>query len=83
MAIACDPDGGAIHVIDVATRAVSWKLDGLGSPRGVSFAADGKTAFVTLADGPSVGIVDLASHKLVRTIGVAASPDGVGWGPNP
>ena len=82
-AIACDPEAGAIHVIDVATRKVSWKLDGLGSPRGVSIARDGKTAFVTLADGPSVGIVDLTSRKLVRTITVGASPDGVGYGPNP
>jgi DNA-binding beta-propeller fold protein YncE len=82
-AIVCDPQGGAIHVIDVATRAVSWKLDGLGSPRGVSIAADGRTAFVTLADGPSVGVVDLVSRKLVRSIGVGASPDGLGYGPTP
>jgi YVTN family beta-propeller protein len=82
-AIACDPQAGAIHVIDVATRKISWKLDGLGSPRGVSIAADGKTAFVTLADGPSVGVVDLVTRKLSRTIGVGASPDGVGYGPTP
>ncbi|HKP29399.1 MAG TPA: hypothetical protein VJU15_08340 [Gemmatimonadales bacterium] len=83
IAIVCDPDGGAIHIIDIATKTVSWKLDGLGSPRGVSIARDGMTAFVTLADGPSVGIVDLTSRKLVRTIPVGASPDGVGYGPNP
>jgi len=67
----------------VATRKISWKLEGLGSPRGVSIARDGKTAFVTLADGPSVGIVDLTARKLVRSIAVGGSPDGVGYGPNP
>ena len=82
-AIACDPQAGGIHIIDVATKTVSWKLEGLGSPRGVSIAPDGKNAFVTLADGPSVGIVDLVARKLVRTIGVGASPDGVGYGPKP
>jgi DNA-binding beta-propeller fold protein YncE len=62
---------------------VIWKLDGLGSPRGVSIAADGKTAFVTLAADPAVGVVDLVERKLVRKIGVGVSPDGVGYGPNP
>lgn len=81
-AIACDPEGDAIHVIDVATRT-SWKVDALPAPRGVIFAADGKTAFVTLAGGPSVGVVDMGARKVVRTIKVGESPDGVGYGPNP
>jgi YVTN family beta-propeller protein len=67
----------------VATRAIAWKLEGLASPRGVSIAPDGKTAFVTLADDPSVGLVVMTTHKLVRTIPVGASPDGVGYGPTP
>ena len=67
----------------MATRTVAWKLDGLASPRGVSIAPDGKTAFVTLADDPSVGLVDMTAKKLVRTIPVGASPDGVGYGPTP
>ena len=58
-------------------------IDGLQAPRGVIFAGDNKTAFVTLAGGPSVGVVDLASRKLMRTIGVGQSPDGVGYGPTP
>ena len=82
-AIVCDPQGNAIHVVDVGTRKVLWKLDGLGSPRGVTIAADGKTAFVTLAQDEAVGIVDLVERKLVRTVGVGASPDGVGYGPLP
>lgn len=81
-AIACDPEGDAIHVIDVASRT-SWKIDALPAPRGVIFTSDGKTAFVTLAGGPSVGVVDLAARKVTRTIGVGNSPDGVGYGPNP
>ena len=32
--------------------------------------------------GP-VGVIDLTSRKLVRKIGVGASPDGVGYGPTP
>ena len=58
-----------------------WKLDALGSPRGVTIAPDGKTAFVTLAEDPAVGVIDLVERKLVRKIGVGPSPDGVGFGP--
>ena len=65
----------------MATRKVTWKLDALGSPRGVTIAPDGRTAFVTLADDPAVGVIDLVERKLVRKIGVGASPDGVGYGP--
>jgi hypothetical protein len=36
---------------------------------------------VTLADDPAVGVIDLVERKLVRKIGVGASPDGVGYGP--
>jgi YVTN family beta-propeller protein len=49
----------------------------------VTIAPDGKTAFVTLAEDPSVGVVDLVERRLVRKIGVGASPDGVGYGPVP
>ncbi|MGH7462944.1 MAG: cytochrome D1 domain-containing protein, partial [Longimicrobiales bacterium] len=80
IAIVCDPQGNRIHVIDVAQRKVAWTLDGLEGPRGVTIAPDNKTAFVTLAGGPSVGVVDLTERKLVRSIGVGASPDGVGYG---
>src|SRR5690349_21433931 len=31
-AIICDPQGNSIHVADVATQAVIWKLEGLASP---------------------------------------------------
>ena len=81
MAIVCDPQGNAIHVIDVALRKVTWKLDTGGSPRGVTIARDGRTAYVTIADDPSVAIIDLTDRKLIRRVGVGASPDGVGAGP--
>ncbi|MEZ5319329.1 MAG: hypothetical protein R2752_18150 [Vicinamibacterales bacterium] len=79
-AIVCDPEGNRIHVISTSTREVAWTLDDLPSPRGVTIAPDGRTAFVTLAGDPSVGVVDLVGRRLTRTIGVGASPDGVGYG---
>jgi DNA-binding beta-propeller fold protein YncE len=66
--IICDPQGNAIHVANVATRKPVWKLDALGSPRGVTIAPDGRTAIVTLADDPAVGVIDLVERELVRKI---------------
>jgi hypothetical protein len=49
-------------------------------PYRLAISADGRTAIVTLAGNPAVGIVDLVERKLVRTIAVGASPGGVGYG---
>jgi YVTN family beta-propeller protein len=62
---------------------VLWTLDGIGSPRGVNIAPDGRTAFVTLATDETMGVVDLETHKLVRKVKVEKSPDGVWFGVAP
>jgi YVTN family beta-propeller protein len=82
-AIVCDPQGDKLHVADVQQRKIVWTLDGLGSPRGVNIAPDGKTAFVTLAADETMGVIDLETRKLTRKIKVQQSPDGVWYGPNP
>jgi DNA-binding beta-propeller fold protein YncE len=71
------------HVADVATRKVVWTLDGLGSPRGVNIAPDGRTAVVTLAADETMGVIDLEARKLTRKVKVEKSPDGVWFGPVP
>jgi len=72
----CDPCGGRGDAKG-AVEAVR-----VGLAEGVAIAPDGKTAFVTLAEGPAVGIVDLVGRKLLRKVGVGASPDGVAFGPS-
>ena len=81
IAMICDPQANKVHVADVAQHKVIWSLEGLGSPRGVTIAPDGKTAFVTLNSDRTVAVVDLTTRTILRKIGVGASPDGVGFGP--
>jgi YVTN family beta-propeller protein len=54
-----------------------------GSPRGVSIAPDGRTAFVTLGGESSVAVVDPVGRKVVQRVTVGASPDGVASAPRP
>lgn len=82
-AIICDPKADAVIVADVKTHTVLWSLTGIGSPRGVNIAPDGKTAFVTLAADETMGVIDLEARKLTRKIKVEKSPDGVWYGPAP
>ena len=77
----CDPEGGAIHVVDVKTRALLGAVGGLGSPRGVSIAPDSRTAFVTLNASSEVAVVDLETRAVLRRFPVGASPDGVAFTP--
>jgi DNA-binding beta-propeller fold protein YncE len=81
--IPCDPPYDGISIIDTSTYKVSWSLTGIGSPRGVNIAPDGRTAFVTLAADETMGVIDLDARKLTRKIKVEKSPDGVWYGPAP
>lgn len=73
-----DAMGHALRVADVASHSYVGSI-ALDSPRGAVVAADGRTAWVTLAGG-SVAVVDLVDMKVLRTLAVQASPDGVGVG---
>ena len=73
-----DGRGNQLLIADARTRAVIGKID-LQSPRGVRIAPDNRTAWVTLADS-SVAEVDIRELKVLRTVAVQASPDGVGVG---
>lgn len=70
-----DGQGNKVVFADVATHQISRTVD-LASPRGVALSADDKLAFVTLAEG-AVVVIDVAAGKVLRTLAVQASPDGV------
>ena len=73
-----DGRGNQLIIADAATRAVVGQI-ALTSPRGVSIAPDNRTAWVTLA-GSEVAQVDIRDFRVLRTVPVQASPDGVGVG---
>jgi DNA-binding beta-propeller fold protein YncE len=73
-----DGQGNRLVIADVITHRVIGGVE-LPEPRGVQFSPDSKTAFVTLGGG-SLAVVDVAGLRVLRTIPVQASPDGVGVG---
>jgi DNA-binding beta-propeller fold protein YncE len=73
-----DGKGGQLLLVDRATRTTAAAVP-LAEPRGVAFAPDGRTAWVTLGGGEAAE-VDVASGAVRRRIAVQASPDGVGVG---
>ncbi len=73
-----DGRGNQLLIADARTRAVIGSI-ALTSPRGVSIAPDNRTAWVTLA-GSEVVQVDIRELRVLRTVAVQASPDGVGVG---
>ena len=73
-----DGQGGALRIADVATHAYVGSIP-LSAPRGVVIAADNRTAYVTLAAG-QLAVVDIRELRVLRTLAVQASPDGVGTG---
>ena len=70
-----DAQGNKVYFADVASHAYTGSVE-LASPRGVYIGPDNKTAYITLGGG-AVVVVDVAELKVLRTIPVQASPDGV------
>jgi len=73
-----DGQGGKLAIADVATHTIAGEIP-LDQPRGVAISPDNRTAYVTLA-GSKLAVVDIQDFKLLRTLDVQASPDGVGAG---
>lgn len=73
-----DGQGNKLVIADVASHSIAGTIE-LNAPRGVAFAPDSRTAYVTLAGG-ELAVVDMTSFKVLRTLPVQASPDGVGAG---
>jgi WD40 repeat protein/predicted Ser/Thr protein kinase len=71
--------GGAVDIVDIATRKVVDRLDGLGRPAEAVFLGD---KFVLISTGAGeVERWELATHKVKQTYSIAghslaASPDG-------
>ena len=67
-----------ISIIDQQTLTKVGEITGLPSgPDDMELTADGKTLWVTFRWARSVGLIDVASRKLVKTIRVGRSPHGI------
>ncbi len=71
-----------LAAIDTATNTVRQWID-LPSPGfGSAPTADGKTLLICMPDAGKLGVIDLASMKLVKTIEVAGKPQEILYSPD-
>ncbi|WP_029044446.1 MULTISPECIES: YVTN family beta-propeller repeat protein [Cupriavidus] len=69
---------GTISIVDQQTLTKVGDITGLPpGPDDMELTADGKTLWVSFRWARSVGLIDVASRKLVKTIRVGRSPHGI------
>lgn len=69
---------GSISIIDQQTLSKVGDITGLPpGPDDMELTADGKTLWVTFRWARAVGLIDVASRKLIKTIRVGRSPHGI------
>jgi YVTN family beta-propeller protein len=73
-----DLSGGALVVIDTATRAERARIKLGRIPTGILIAPDGN-AYVACSGENYIAVVDLKSLQVSRTIATGGSPDGMAW----
>jgi len=62
-----------VSVIDVASRAVTSRIEMGGIPRGMAFSRDGAFLYVCIYEPGRIVKVDLAANRIVKTISVGPS----------
>jgi DNA-binding beta-propeller fold protein YncE len=76
-----DYRGGALRILDRATRAERGRLALSGGPQGITVTPDSRTAFVALSQEDRVAIIDLETMTVTGYLPAGSQPDGVAWSP--
>lgn len=72
-----DKAADGIAVIDVATRAVTGKLNGGSDPEEFALSQDGKQIYISNEDTKSASVIGVAGAKVEHIIPVGSEPEGV------
>jgi len=71
-----EDDGKVVFNMTTQDKKMGELAVGAGA-HGVTFAPDGKTAYITNQSAGTVSVVDVATHALRKTITVGAKPNGI------
>ena len=76
------PEGDALLVVDLDTRAVVAEIETTHAPMGIAIAPDGTRAYVAeygtnASPGTEIAVVDLATRRLVEEISIGPRPEQV------
>jgi len=76
-----DYRGGALRILDRATRAERGRVNLTGGPQGITVTPDSRTAFVALSQEDRVAVIDLESMTIAGYVPAGSQPDGVAFSP--
>jgi YVTN family beta-propeller protein len=75
-----DLRGEALRFLNASTKAELHRIPLTGAaPQGITFAPDGRTAFLSLSARGKVAVIDIATRAVVREIAAGETPDGVAY----
>lgn len=81
-AIIPDLNSGEVRFVDADSRDELGALNFPGAgPEGVTFTADGSTAFLALSDKDQVVVIDVAARRVLGRLESVGRPDGVAHSP--
>jgi YVTN family beta-propeller protein len=69
--------GDEVHVIDPATNKVVQTITGIEVPHGVTFAPDGKRAYITCEAEQTVWATDTKTGKLIAKVPLSGHPNNL------
>jgi YVTN family beta-propeller protein len=75
-----DLRGETLRFVDRKTHAELTRLSLVGkAPQGITFAPDGRTAFLSFSGTGKVAVIDIATRAVTREIDAGRTPDGVAY----
>ena len=75
-----DYRGDAVRVVERATRRELGRLDFPGAgPQGITLAADGRVAFLSLSNEARVVAIELATRRVIGAVPAGDTPDGIAY----
>ena len=74
-----DPKGGAVVIVDAATRKEVKRIPMDGVPLGIQRAPDGKRAYIARTQAGTVEALDLEKLEVVGSVQTGKGPDGLAY----
>lgn len=74
-----DYRGGALRILDRATRVERGRISLSGGPQGITVTPDSRTAFVALSQEDRIAIIDIEAMSITGYLPAGSQPDGVAW----
>lgn len=75
-----DLRGETLRFVDRASKAELHRMSLPGkAPQGITFAPDGRHAFLSFSAAARIAIIDVAARKIVRELDAGETPDGVAY----